>query len=72
MTRAKKDPITAHSMLRNDVAEIIRSVDPSWRTRGYSDVDLKVELRKWAEKITHYDEALESISSYDALAFSPK
>jgi hypothetical protein len=51
VTRTKKDPITAHSMLRRDVAEIIRSVDPGWMPRGYSDVDLKVELRKWAETV---------------------
>ncbi len=47
----RNDAMTAHEMLRQDLAAIIRSVEPDWLTRGYGDADIRNKVREWAEKV---------------------
>ena len=49
IARERNDAMTAHDMLREDLAAIIRSVEPDWLTRGYGDADLRNKIREWAD-----------------------
>lgn len=48
--RVRRDEWTVYQTLRADIAKIIRGVKgEDWLPRGYSDADLRAELRRWAK-----------------------